>query len=62
MGQQILTINDGNKLAKDINALAYCECSALTQIGMRNTFETVIRAGLKYKIDKNKKISKCGCL
>ena len=33
--EEIISTEQGQKLSVDIGAAAYCECSALTQIGMK---------------------------
>ncbi|KAH7089346.1 P-loop containing nucleoside triphosphate hydrolase protein [Auriculariales sp. MPI-PUGE-AT-0066] len=37
----------GVRMAKDIRALKYVECSALTQEGVKNVFDEAVRAALK---------------
>ncbi|KAH7099842.1 P-loop containing nucleoside triphosphate hydrolase protein [Auriculariales sp. MPI-PUGE-AT-0066] len=37
---------DGEQLANELGAAAYVECSALTRHGIRNVFDTTIRAAL----------------
>jgi len=61
-GQSMVSTKDAEILAKEIGAVAYRECSALTQSGMTQTFEVVIRAGLKSKYQPNKKSSSVSCL
>ena len=38
----------GAEMAKDINAVLYLECSALTQKGIKDVFEESIRAACKF--------------
>ena len=46
-------------MAREIGAVQYIECSALTQRNLNRVFDMAIRAGLgKYK-KKQKKIQKC---
>eukprot|EP01088_Endostelium_zonatum_P018035 TRINITY_DN5621_c3_g1_i1.p1 TRINITY_DN5621_c3_g1~~TRINITY_DN5621_c3_g1_i1.p1 ORF type:complete len:197 (-),score=50.92 TRINITY_DN5621_c3_g1_i1:2-592(-) len=57
-----VTTEDGLKMSKQINATQYVECSARTQKGLREVFDTAIRAVLNpkkpEKENKNKK-NKC---
>ncbi len=47
-------------MAEEIGAVAYVECSALTQTNLRNVFDIAIRAGLgKYPKIKRRKRHKC---
>lgn len=50
----------GIQMAKEIGAIQYIECSALTQRNLSRVFDIAIRAGLgKYKNTKNKRYSRC---
>ena len=55
---QMMGMEDGTKLAKEVGAVSYLECSALTQNGLKNVFDAAIRAALN--ADKPKKSGK-GC-
>lgn len=47
-------------MAKEIGAVAYIECSALTQTNLTRVFDIAIRAGLgKYPPMKRGRKSKC---
>lgn len=48
--QQQVTSQQGIKMAKDIGAAAYVECSALTQQGLREVFEEAIRTVISASI------------
>lgn len=43
-GEKLPTPEMGQQLAQSIGAVAYLECSALTQEGLRRVFEEAIRA------------------
>ena len=47
---------DGRSMAESINAFAYLECSAKTNEGVREVFETAARAALQFE---KKKKSRC---
>ena len=45
--QRPLTQEVGEKLARDLGAVRYVECSALTQKGLKNVFDEAILAALE---------------
>ena len=47
-----ISFQDGNNLAKQIKAVTYVECSALTQSGLKNVFDEAIGAVLNQKKKK----------
>ena len=52
---QPLSKSDGQKLAKEVGANGYVECSALTQEGLKNVFDEAVRQSLygSYPISSN---------
>mmetsp|Transcript_2058 Transcript_2058/g.7403 ORF Transcript_2058/g.7403 Transcript_2058/m.7403 type:complete len:121 (-) Transcript_2058:159-521(-) len=53
-GQQPISIKMGDKKAKEIGAVAYCECSAKTGQGLKDVFDEAIKAVLFSKGRKGK--------
>lgn len=53
-----VSYTQGIQMAKDINAVKYLECSALTQKGLKNVFDEAIRAALCPPAS-SKKAQKC---
>ena len=54
---KILQIEDGHRLAEEIGAVSYVECSALTQDGLSIVFNEVIRM----EMDKRARQQKSTC-
>ena len=57
--QEPVKIEDGKLMAKQINAVAYLECSAKNKDGVREVFETATRAALQRKKHFRSKKRKC---
>lgn len=58
LGQQPISTQKGQELATKINAYKYMECSAMTQAGLKDVFDTAVKAVL---FGANKKKSSGGC-
>lgn len=58
--QRPLSPDQGEKLACEIGAVKYVECSALTQVGLKNVFDEAIVAALEPPVVRKK--SKCALL
>ena len=44
-GMDSVTYEDGERVAKEIGAVGYYECSALSRVGLDSLFEEAIRFG-----------------
>lgn len=45
--QKPLTVEQADKLSRELKAVKYVECSALTQKGLKNVFDEAILAALE---------------
>ncbi|KAJ2604408.1 GTPase Cdc42 [Coemansia sp. RSA 1722] len=55
--QDVISVDQGERLAKELKAVKYVECSALTQKGLKNVFDEAIVAALEPPVVKKR--SKC---
>lgn len=58
--QRPITVEQGERLVKELGAVKYVECSALTQKGLKNVFDEAIIAALEPPPQKPKR--KCTLL
>lgn len=54
--KELISVDEGVKMAKDIGAVQYMECSALSQEGLHDVFNEAIRAAIT---KPKKKSNKC---
>ena len=45
-----MNVEEGRRLANELGAVAYVECSALTQEGMKNVFDEVTNREISFVI------------
>merc|ERR1712226_1498410 len=60
--QKPISTEQAERLARDLKAVKYVECSALTQKGLKNVFDEAILAALEPPAIKKKKDRKCDIL
>jgi len=53
--QRPVALEQGERLARELGAVKYVECSALTQKGLKNVFDEAIVAALEPPVLKNRK-------
>eukprot|EP01098_Paradermamoeba_levis_P015389 TRINITY_DN7802_c0_g1_i1.p1 TRINITY_DN7802_c0_g1~~TRINITY_DN7802_c0_g1_i1.p1 ORF type:complete len:198 (-),score=39.44 TRINITY_DN7802_c0_g1_i1:121-714(-) len=60
-GRKPVEEHEGHAMAKEMGALMYRECSALTQKGLKQVFDEAIKAGLKSRTFTSRKKKSGGC-
>ena len=45
-----MNVEEGRRLANELGAVAYVECSALTQEGMKNVFDEVTKREISFVV------------
>jgi len=58
-GQSPITSSEGMNLAREVGAVTYMECSALTQTGLKNVFDEAIKAVVVKKAAQPRKKKNC---
>jgi len=53
-GQHVITPQEAASMQREIGAVAYLECSALTQEGLKSVFDESIRAAMAHNLNKGK--------
>lgn len=61
-GKQPLSTADGMRLAEELGALKYLECSALTQQGLKAVFDEAIKIALEAKLRPAESKKKCAIM
>ena len=62
-GSQYVSLQEGLEMqAKNVNAVKYMECSALTQYGVKEVFEEAMRVALKKKASTKQQRRRCTVL
>uniref|UniRef100_A0A0B6Z5T3 Uncharacterized protein n=1 Tax=Arion vulgaris TaxID=1028688 RepID=A0A0B6Z5T3_9EUPU len=60
--KQVISRSEGIKMAKTIKAFEYLECSSMTQEGLKDVFDLVVRAALGRKLASKHKRPDCSLL
>ena len=61
-GQKPVSFEEGQAVANEIKAVKYLECSALTQEGLKNIFDSAIRVHIMPQTTKKKRSGGCTIL